>query len=400
MPRLRRITAVNALFYVGLGCATPFIGLYLERLGATYAQISLILTFWIGTTIVANTLYARYSLRLGSRRAWLAAGLGIQALGYGLLAVAARLPEGAPVLGWAAGARMIEAVGGAIWATVSLAIVGEILKGSPAMGRTMGMYRGIGSVAFAAGALLGGWLANRFALEATLVAGMVFYAAAGSLALMLPRGPRPRPRIQSPVEAAADARAAALPARSTLPWRFLAGVVLVMAAISASSSMAPLYLDSLGRSRLAIGGLWSLTAALELPAMWLTGMLSDSVGRAPLLALGGAAIALVQVLYAGAARWGWMVLAAQVTRALGYASYTANSMTYTAELSTESDRSANSGVYNVAQYIGQLAGLLLGGTLAQALGFAPLFGLCAALSMGGALAFLSLRRGRTQAGPD
>lgn len=382
---LRIMTMITASFYGALGAGGAFIGLFLEELGASYFQISLVLALFIVTTIGASALYGRLADRLGARRAWLAAGLLLQSLAYVMIARAHTLEQ-------AASARVVEGIGAALYAAISLSIVGELLKSSPVKGRQMGVYRGIGSVAYAVGALVGGLVADRAGISASLLLGGASYAVGALLTLRLHAGPRPR--FTSPHAAVVEGAApqAAPAPRTALPRAFLAGVVLVMAAIAASSSMFPLYLNALGRSRATIGSLWSLTAVLEFPAMYFTGILSDTVGRAPLLAAGAVAMALVQFLYIGAARFSVSVILGQFVRSFGYASFTSNAMTYTADMSGEADRAANSGLFILTQNAGQLGGLLLGGAIAQAAGFGALFGFCAVLAVCAALSFLVLSR--------
>ncbi len=384
---LRVMTAVTATFYCAFGGGGAFIGLFLKGLGASYMQVSLVLTLFISTTIVASAVYGRYADRLGARRAWLAVGLLLLAIAYVLIARSQTLAQ-------AAGARVVEGIGAAIYATISLSIVGDLLSGSPERGRQMGVYRGIGSVAYAVGALIGGRLADRSGIAASLIFAAISVGSGALLAARLHPGPRPRPTLTSALEAVVESTSprSTAAARTTLPRIFLVGVILVMAALSASSSMFPLYLNSLGRSRTAIGSLGALTAVLEFPAMYFTGILSDAIGRAPLLAAGAGAIALVQIFYIGAARVSFSVVLGQITRSFGYASFTANAMSYTADLSGENDRAANSGLFTLMQNVGQLAGMLLGGVLAQLLGFGALFAFCAVTALCAALAFYALSR--------
>ena len=78
---------------------------------------------------------------------------------------------------------------------------------------------------------------------------------------------------------------------------FLVGVALWTAAHLASTTMWPNYMASFGYSKTTISSLWSLAALVEMPAMYITGALSDTMGRAIMLAAGGFSIALVQIGY-------------------------------------------------------------------------------------------------------
>jgi MFS family permease len=187
---------------------------------------------------------------------------------------------------------------------------------------------------------------------------------------------------------AADGRRRAL----GLPVLFLAGVALWTMAHVASTSMWPNYMAANGYSKTTISSLWSLAALIEMPAMIISGALSDFTGRAVVLAAGGFGIALVQL--------GYMLLVAsipaligvQVLRGFGFGSYTSASMTFTAERGGQAQRGSNSGLFYTAASAGQLAGSLMGGILAQAAGFNALYLACAGLAVGSAICFLLLRR--------
>ena len=185
--------------------------------------------------------------------------------------------------------------------------------------------------------------------------------------------------------------------RTTLPAAFLVGAVLYTAGMAAASSMFGNYLHAIGRGTTAIGALAGLSAALEMPVMAWTGALSDAVGRVPLLAAGGAAMALALELYVRAAAFAPALLAGQMVRAAGYASYTSNAMAYTADLSTEADRGTNSGAFNVATSAGQLLGLALGGTLVQIVGFTAFFAACAVAAGVSTACFLLIPQAKRRA---
>lgn len=371
MRNLRIITVVNALFYMGMGTGMAFITLWLESLGASYGQISLIVALQILASIVANTLYSRYADRLGARRRWLVAGLWGLAAGYALLAFS-------PTLAQASFARVIEGIGFALYTTTSLALIGQLLKDSPTRGRSMGLVRGLGSLTFAFGSLGGGWLAQHRGIEASFLLGVSLYVLAGLMALLLTPLSRPRPRLISPIETLAQAT---LPiegspggvARPRLPWVFIVGVALFMTAHTASATFFPNYLRSLNQDVALIGQLWAYTAALEFPAMMLTGALADIWGRGLMLSLGAWTIGGVNLLYVAAPMIPFGFVIAQTFRAPGLSSFMVNGMAYTAEQSTEADRVLNSGIFNMAQSAGQLAGVLAGGAVAQLLGFQALY---------------------------
>ena len=167
---------------------------------------------------------------------------------------------------------------------------------------------------------------------------------------------------------------------------------LWMAASASAASMWPNFMARLGYSKTVIGGLWGLAAVTEAPVMWLTGNLSDVVGRAPLLTAGGIGVALVMLGYLTVARVLPALAGVQIVRGLAYGTYTASAMIFATEVGDQRTRGSNSGLYNAAASGGQLMGLLMGGMLAQVRGFAFLFAVCAASALLSGACFWTLRR--------
>ncbi|MCE7984024.1 MAG: MFS transporter [Caldilinea sp. CFX5] len=392
MTSIRLLTLISALFYVAIGISSPLITLYLQSLGADFAQISLILASVTITMFFANYGWGWLSDRLGRRKPLLVTGLLILATAFFLLS---RVPNG----NYAWAARIFEGVGGAAYSTVSLALMGDLLEAERQKGRSMGVFRGIGSFAFAVGAVLGGRLADATSIAQTLMvcSGLYLLAALAALAIQEVRPvlsadklqPTPAVPIQNPQSKIKNFQ--------PLPLFFLAGVVLWTAAHSASASMWPNYMQSLGYSKTASGALWGLAAFIEFPAMFVAGSLSDIVGRAPLLMAGGLFISLTNLGYLLLAGVFPLLLGVQVIRGFGFGSYTTTAMTFATEHSAQKNRGSKSGLFNTVSTAGSLLGSFLGGNLVQAYGFHFLYGVCSSLALGAAICFLVLRYRTKQA---
>jgi len=286
-------------------------------------------------------------------------------------------------------ARVLEGIGLAAYTTASLALMGDLLGAEGRRGRRMGAYRGLGSLAFAAGAVAGGYLADRYSLRLTFDLCSILYLLAVLCALVLREAPSPAsasaPQIAGPDPDVSPEQPA--PGNYALPLPFLGGVFLWVTALASAAAMWPNYMARLGYSKTAISSLWGLSALVEAPAMHLLGNFSDVAGRAPLLAGGGLGVAVVMVGYITLARFLPALVGVQVVRGLAYASYTATSMTFAVEWGEQSNRGSNTGLFNTATGGGQLLGLLLGGAIAQTLGFEILFALCGAIALLSALCF-------------
>jgi len=158
-----------------------------------------------------------------------------------------------------------------------------------------------------------------------------------------------------------------------MPFLFLLGVLLWTGAFWAAYSMWPNYLRDLGYPESAANWLWGLAAISEVPFMSVVGLLSDALGRAPVLAMGGLGVGLVLLGYVTLNRWLAGLMAVQVFRGFAYSAFTATSMIYATESGTARTRAGSVGVYNVAMSLGQILGLAIGGQVVQRAGFTVLF---------------------------
>ena len=384
MNSIRLLTLISAIFYVAIGISSPLITIYLQDLGADFAQISLILASVTITMFFANYGWGWLSDRIGRRKPLLITGLVILAIAFFLLS---RVPNG----NYAWAARIFEGVGGAAYSTVSLALMGDLLESARQKGRSMGIFRGIGSFGFAIGAIIGGRLADATSIAQTLMvcAGLYLLAAIVALAIEEVR-PTLRPAMAE-AAVAPTSQTQNSKIKNSLPIFFLAGVILWTSAHSASASMWPNYMQSLGYSKTASSSLWGLAAFIEFPAMYVAGMMSDVVGRAPLLMAGGFFISLTNLGYLLLAGVFPLLLGVQVVRGFGFGSYTTTAMTFATEHSAQQNRGSKSGIFNMVSTAGSLLGSFLGGTLVQSFGFHFLYGVCATLALGAGICFVLLR---------
>ncbi len=391
MDSILLLTIIIALVFAATGMSSPLITLYLEGLGADYQHISLIMATAAAMALVSNYAWGRVSDWLGRRRPLIAGGLAGGAVAYALLSGVT-----SPNLAWAV--RMWEALSLAAYTTTSLALMGDLLAAQPAQatarrGMRMGTYRGIGSLAFAVGAVVGGNLADQYSLRLTFGLCACLYALAAVCALALREtrdlaGLRGKPVRSHPAETAEQQ----CNQNQRLPWPFLAGVFLWMTGLMASASLWPNFMARLGYSKGAISSLWGFAALVEAPSMRLVGYLSDLAGRVPVLMVGSLGIVLVMLGYIVVARRLPLLVGVQAVRGVAYASHMATAMTFAAELGDRRTRGSNSGLFNTASGGGQLLGLLLGGTLAQNWGFEAMFGACAVAALLSGVCFWMLRR--------
>ncbi len=387
MSNLLLLTGIIGLVYLSIGFSSPLITLYLKELGADFRQISFILTSFSATALLSNYAWGWVTDRIGRRKPILLLGLLGLSLAYWQLS---RVPDAN--IAW--GVRVLEGVASAAYLTPSLALMGDLLATTGQRGRRMGYYRGSASMMFAVGAFFGGSIADQSSIRVvlTVCAGIYLLAAAGTLFVREVAPVKLKtPTETPPAPAPDDTTGQATPDRH-LPILFMLGAVLWTAAHSAGASMWPNYMAELGYAKTEITRLWSLAALVEFPSMAVSGIISDVVGRAPVLFAGGAFATVVHIGYVTLAAIVPALLVIQVFRGFAFGSYTTTGMTFAAEWGGQQRRGRNSGIYNAANGAGGLIGTLLGGTIVQFLGFGSLYTVCALFAGGSAIAFFLLRR--------
>ena len=147
---------------------------------------------------------------------------------------------------------------------------------------------------------------------------------------------------------------------------------------------ARFHLDA-ARSALAL----SLTTGLLAPSILLAGALSEQVGRKTLMAASLGAAALLDLLAAAAPGWG-VLLALRALEGIALGGAPAIAMTYLAEEIHPDSLALAMGVYVGGTAIGGMAGRLLTGLAAQALGWRGALAAIGLLGAASALAFMLL----------
>jgi PPP family 3-phenylpropionic acid transporter len=275
---------------------------------------------------------------------------------------------------WIIPFRMLEGLSLAAYSTGSLALVGDLLEDQGGRGRLMGLYRTFGSLAFSIAAISGGVLADRFGIRVPLLLAAGFYMSALGLSLRVKDRSDAVP-ISSRSQPAQDHRAAPrLPPGVTrgAVWAFLGMVFLWMFGMGSIVSFWPVYMQSVGYSKTAVGSLWGLAAMGEVPGLLLAGYLADRWGRKRVLITGMSLMAGVFLGYTVSTALLWLV-AIQLVRSLAYSSYEAPALLYATELGLRHQRGRLASLFYAAGGVGSIAGSLLGGAIAREVGLVTMY---------------------------
>jgi MFS family permease len=381
LPQFSLLVAVNAFVgaMVGLERSTlPLIGDEDFGLTSSAAVLSFIVAFGLAKSFT-NLAAGVGAERLGRRR--------LLILGWAVALPVPVLIAVAPSWAWIVAANALLGINqGLAW---SMTVVMKIdLVGPRRRGLALGLNEAAGYGGVAVAAAVSGWLAAEFAPRDVLVAGGAATAlTALAISVAFVRDTAAHVRLEQERHHDSDERAPRLAevfrdaSYRTPSLRACSQAGLVNNLNDALAwGIIPLFLAARGASPAQVG----LVAGLY-PGVWgigqiLAGQWSDRVGRKPLIVAGMLVQAGALVLLAGSD--GQVGLAA--TAAVGLGAGTA--LVYPTLIAAVSDavspvaRAPAVGVYRFWRDMGYVAGGLLAGTAADALGYSGAIAIVAALT--------------------
>jgi PPP family 3-phenylpropionic acid transporter len=378
------LASIIFLNFTAGGATSPFFGLYATSLGASLAQIAFVVGVQAFVAVVAGLVFGRITDRLGQRRLVIPIALASLAAMYFVIANVTYWTWLVPLhalLGVASGAENVTA----------LALMGDVLHGHPHRGRLISGYRMSGSLAFSVAIVTSGWLSQTFGLRGCFLLAAGIYVIAFVVSLF----------ITEPARQASSGASTGFSVLLRGPMRPLLIVALAFGVpFAAVFSVWPVWIaDTLGYGRETFSQLWGIAAFVEVPSMFIAGLLVDRVGRRMTFVVGMAGFSLVYLLYVLAPPLPGLVLA-QVLRGVTFAAFTATALTMAIELAPPEARGRASGLFTSAQRLAQISGNWIGGPLAATLGFRLLYALAAVTVLGGATySYLVVGRSRAAEEP-
>jgi MFS family permease len=387
-PAFYLMCGISFLVFLATGSASPFLSLYITSLQGSLADVGWVVGGYSVASMISNIGWGRVTDSTGRRKPLVMGAMGTLMVTTTLIAHVSGWQQLVPL-------RIIEGFMFGAYSVGSIAMLGDLLDSSTAIGkmrgRILGIYRTGGSLAFAISIVIAGKAAEQFGYHVTYSIAGIMYALAFVAAIFLREPRKPAPTARPPLVAELGelfklARGPLLP--------LVIAVIAWSTPFSAVYSVWPVYIaDAKGLGSAVFSQLWALAAFLEVPSMIVAGYLADRIGRARMFAISLFIFSAIFVAYAYAPIPGGLI-AAQVVRGFAFASFTATALTAVVELAPVTARGRAAGVYQLALALATIVGNSLGGPLASTFGYVPVFVGAAVVTLSGSAVVLA-RGGRT-----
>ncbi|MEM4700443.1 MAG: MFS transporter [Candidatus Nezhaarchaeales archaeon] len=332
--------------------------LYALKLTSSLPLISLLTTVYYASFTSSSLLCGRLSDRLGGYAWFAAAGAALM----GLLCIA--IPA-AKSFEWLMAVRGAQGLAQALVAPAGAALA-SLSADRSSRGRAVSVYNLSVSSGYLAGSMLSGVASEGLGLEGAFILGGVPSLAAAGLALGL-RGLEGR---RGRAEGVGGARV------------IYVSFFLRNAGATGVWALLPVYLASLGASKLWIGALYAVNMASQTVFMRYAGHLTDRIGRKPVFVLGLFASSIVFVIYGLSTHYLWM-LPANVLLGLAWCSLITSSTAYVGDRAPAEAQGAAMGMLFTTTGLAWIAGSGLAAALVDAVGLRNYMFVAALLSAAG-----------------
>lgn len=379
---LRRYAVFYFCFYAVLGAYTPYVARFVDHLGFSGLIAGGVLGLWYGSRIVAPPLWSMLLSRSRAPGHWLVAGCALSMLGFAAFGAVQTVPQLFAAMlffGFFYNAVMPQ------FEAMTLAA----LPGAEGYGR-LRIWGSVGFVVVAGtyGALLDAW-GETFFVWATLP----------WFALMIWAAWPWHHGDYAAVRSVPDADDPAFPALVQRLWHrpgvrpLLVMALLVQAAFGSFYVFYTLHLLANGHDGIAVGLLWMAGVLAEIAMFWFAPSLIRRHGVPGLVTLCLAVTILRWIVVAFFAASMPLMLAAQLTHALGFALFHACLMQRMAGLFPGSDAAGGQGLlYGFSSGLGGVLGALVAAGLWEWLGGTAAFLGGAAFSAAALMLHLSTAR--------
>lgn len=343
------------VMYAGVGAYSPYLTLYLHRLGISSAEIGLLMAVSPLVTLLSQPVWGLAADWRQNRRSTLLFILG------GVTVASLLLSQVRMIWALALALGLLALFQGSLMPIADAMTLDEVVRdGGDYSGRRL-----YGSLGFALTATGAGWLFTRVDLRNIFI----LYAGFAALAWLVIRQ-MPHRRAAGPTWGRSWAEVRELGAAGGL-WAFLAVAALVAVTNQAHSAFFSIYLDALKARSSVIGFTWTLAALVETPVFYFVGHLLNRFGVRRVAVLGVGLFAARFFLYS-VARTPWQVVAVQVLAGVTFGIYQSAAVTLVGELAPPALRATSQTLF--AAVTGGLAAILgsvVGGQIVER--FGPVF---------------------------
>jgi PPP family 3-phenylpropionic acid transporter len=368
-------------YFAAVGAFNPYLNLYFDQVGLSGSAIGLLAAVSPLCLIVVSPAWGSLADRYRAHRVLLPLASFAPILPVLLLGGVSRFE-------WLAGLITVMALfSTAINPLIDSATL-ELVEGTT---HSFGAIRIGGTFGFIAGSVTGGELVGRLGPEASFAAYGVCMAGAGLVALGLPaRRATLRASFRAGLRDLLAQRAFAL---------FLAGGLLIGAALYAAFSFYPLRLQQLGASTTLIGLASALAALSEIPMMIYSQTVLRRLGPWGTAALGACMYAARWALV-GLAPTPILAILTQLLNGLSFGAFLIGGIAYVDAHTPPGLSATAQAVFTAATIgVGAALGVIGGGWLYEHLGAAGFFFAASAATAGGLLLLVAARRSQPAARP-
>lgn len=352
---------------MGMGLASPILPLYAREFSLNITMVGFIVTMFAASRAVMDIPSGRISDVFG-RRPTLIAGpilLAAGSFGCGLATDFWQLLI----------CRAVQGAGSGLFTTAAMVMLADISTVTN-RGFNMSVYQGFLWVGFGLGPFLGGLIGQHFGMRAVFhVYGVLSLLSAAWAYVRLPETrlkPDPDERVPDKIGGHVAVTVKQLKELLTdvnFMLICLVSVVLFMMSNGSRNQIFPLMAsDRLQISASEIGIALSIVAGINVVFMFISGRLSDTMGRKPLILPGCILVSISLVMIAFSYSY-WFLILSCVVMGIGVGIAGAIPAAYVADILTSENQSTGLGIFRALSDIGMMVGPILLGWLADIQGY-------------------------------
>lgn len=376
----REILDICAFIFIAdivTGVPTPIFPLYATSLGASLGLLG-VLTAMLGLGRLLGALPVGMLSDALDRKTVLVGGMVMFVVSFVVFAIV-------PGAGWLAVPRFLQAIAMVSTFPLGIAYIGDVVEVRD-RGAAIGLYTAAMGSGFAVGPLVGSWMGAEVGYPSAYVAGAGI-ALAGVVfgAVRLVRKP-PGGAESSLARGLVDLRALrAIAAHPVMLMACIANVVMTLSMTGAIFTYFPIYARGVGVSTVTIGALLAWRSIASATGRIPTGAFSSRIPAAWVLALVLVVEAVIDVAIAHTTSAA-LLTALLIVEGVGFGVFLVSGQSAVAASAGRANRGAAVGMFWMSGSIGDFAGPIVLGVVAQSLGVVAVFdGVGAAVLIGAVL---------------